>query len=105
MAKVWLITGASTGFGKELALVALARGDKVIATSRSTDRLEHLREKGAAAVRLDQNESFEHVKAAIKEALNIYGSLDIVVNNAGYVQMGMLEETTLVTALISYERI
>ncbi|KAI9874283.1 MAG: hypothetical protein M1830_009928 [Pleopsidium flavum] len=56
-AKVWLITGASSGMGKELALKALAEGDHVIATSRSIERLSDLKAKGAVTVKLDQNQS------------------------------------------------
>lgn len=89
----WLITGASTGFGYEIAAQALARGDRVIATSRSTSRLHHLKAKGAALVALDHNLSFEHIQSAVKAALEIYDGVDIVVNNAAYGQTGMLEET------------
>lgn len=101
-AKTWLITGASSGIGMELALKALACGDRVIVTSRSLGRLDHLKAKGAAPVRLDHNQSFEHVKSAVKEALGIYKGVDIIVNNAAYVQTGMLEEATYVYGVIFY---
>lgn len=90
----WLITGASSGIGYELAVCALAKGHRVIATSRSLSRLEPLKAKGAALVELDHNQSFEHVQSAIKAVLEVYQGVDIVVNNAAYVQTGMLEETT-----------
>ncbi len=86
----------------ELALKALACGDRVIVTSRSLGRLDHLKAKGAAPVRLDHNQSFEHVKSAVKEALGIYKGVDIIVNNAAYVQTGMLEEATYVYGIIFY---
>lgn len=90
----WLITGASSGIGYELAACALAKGHRVIATSRSLSRLNPLKAKGAALVELDHNQSFEHVQSAIKSALSVYQGVDIVVNNAAYVQTGILEETT-----------
>ena len=94
--RIWLITGASSGIGSDLATKALAAGDRVIATSRSVSRLTHLKDKGAAPLALDHNQSYEHVKAAVNEALKIYGGVDILVNNAAYVQTGVLEETTFV---------
>ena len=90
--KVWLITGTSSGFGKDLVLKALAKGDRVVATSRDPNRLEPLKAKGAATIRLDHNESLEQVKAAVANAVAIYGRIDIVVNNASYVHVGTLEE-------------
>ncbi len=92
--RVWLITGASAGIGKDLALKALANGDNVIATSRKVERLSTLKAKGAAAVKLDHNLPLDDVKAAMNEAVKIYGHIDILVNNAAYVQTGTLEETT-----------
>ncbi|TGJ79869.1 hypothetical protein E0Z10_g8898 [Xylaria hypoxylon] len=90
--RVWLITGASAGLGLELAKVAANRGDRVIAASRSPKKLDGL--KGIKAARLDHNEPPESVQASIKDIIAIYGTVDIVVNNAGYVQTGTVEETT-----------
>ena len=98
--RIWLITGASSGIGSDLASKALAAGDRVIATSRSVSRLAHLKAKGAAPLALDHNQSYEQVKAAVNEALKIYGGVDILVNNAAYVQTGMLEETTFVHPIL-----
>ena len=93
----WLITGASSGIGEELALKAVSAGDHVIATSRSLPRLDKLKAKGAAVLALDHNQSFSDVKTAVEEALKLApNGIDIVVNNAAYVHLGMLEETTLV---------
>ena len=92
--KVWLITGSSGGLGEELALRALSAGDKVIATSRSPSRLNQVKSAGAAVLELDQNKSLNDVKAAVEEAIKIYGTIDFFVANAGYVQGGTLEETT-----------
>ncbi|ESK94776.1 serine 3-dehydrogenase [Moniliophthora roreri MCA 2997] len=93
---VWLITGTSTGFGRELALAALRRGDKVIATARarSLSQIDDLKEKGAAALQLDVTASLEDLQAVAKKAVRIYGQIDVVVNNAGYVLVGAIEENT-----------
>ncbi|KAI1744963.1 hypothetical protein F4680DRAFT_171760 [Xylaria scruposa] len=90
--RVWLITGASSGFGLELAKVAASRGDRVIAASRSPHKLEGI--PGITAVRLDHNEPLSQVQAAMKDIIDIYGTVDVVVNNAAYVQSGTVEETT-----------
>ena len=94
--RIWLITGASQGFGLELARVALGRGDRVIATSRNPDKVKAAIEpsKNFAAARLDHNEPLPQVKAAIESILTIFGTVDVVVNNAAYVQTGMLEEVS-----------
>ncbi|KAI0976313.1 hypothetical protein F4678DRAFT_416633 [Xylaria arbuscula] len=90
--RVWLITGASAGFGLELAKIVASRGERVIAASRSPQKLAGI--EGIKAAYLDQNEPLEKVQAAIKEIIDIYGTVDIVVNNAAYVQLGTVEEST-----------
>ncbi|KAI0108403.1 NAD(P)-binding protein [Daldinia grandis] len=92
MSRVWLITGASSGFGLELAKVAAARGDRVLAATRSPSKVTPL--PGITVVRLDHNEPLPQIQAAIKEILKIYGTIDVVVNNAAYVQAGTVEEAT-----------
>lgn len=62
--RVWLITGASSGFGLELALIAAARGDKVVAATRSPQKLEHLKSKGITPARLDHNEPLPKLPTA-----------------------------------------
>ncbi|KAI0434782.1 hypothetical protein F5Y09DRAFT_217375 [Xylaria sp. FL1042] len=91
--RVWLITGASSGFGLELAKIAASGGDRVIAASRSPPKLAGL--EGIKAAYLDHNEPFEKVQAAIKDIIDIYGTVDVVVNNAAYVQTGTIEETSV----------
>ncbi|KAI0862061.1 hypothetical protein F4860DRAFT_127845 [Xylaria cubensis] len=90
--RVWLITGASSGFGLELAKIVASRGERVIAASRSPHKLEGL--SGITAVRLDQNEPLSQVQAAMKDIIDIYGTVDVVINNAAYVQTGTVEEAT-----------
>ncbi|APE16786.1 SDR family oxidoreductase [Mycolicibacterium pallens] len=92
--KVWFITGTSRGFGREWAIAALDRGDKVAATARNTDTLSDLVEKYGDAIlpiQLDVTDR-EADFAAVKQAHDHFGRLDIVVNNAGYGHFGFIEE-------------
>ena len=94
--KTWFITGTSRGFGREWAVAALDRGDRVAATARDTSSLDDLVEKyGDAILPLaldvtDRDADFD----AVKKAYEVFGSLDIVVNNAGYGHFGMVEEVS-----------
>jgi NAD(P)-dependent dehydrogenase (short-subunit alcohol dehydrogenase family) len=92
--KVWFITGASTGFGREMAQVALERGDRVVATARKPGALADLADAhpdAARAVRLDVTAPAE-VRAALDAAYSAFGRVDVLVNNAGYGTLGGLEE-------------
>lgn len=91
--RVWLITGTSSGLGTELVKAALDRGDKVIATARNADRITHLKEIGAATMQLDVTASQSELDRKAKEAIAVYGGVDVLVNNAGYTQFGTVEET------------
>ncbi|SOX52127.1 KR domain-containing protein, partial [Mycobacterium ahvazicum] len=92
--KVWFITGTSRGFGREWTIAALQRGDKVAATARNTAALDDLvAEYGDAVLPIgldvtDRDADF----AAVKQAHDHFGRLDIVVNNAGYGHFGFVEE-------------
>ena len=95
-AKVWFITGTSRGFGRIWAEAALKRGDKVAATARDTASLDALSESHGDAVlplELDVTDKAA-VDAAVKDAHDRYGRLDVVVNNAGYGLFGTIEEVT-----------
>ena len=92
--RVWVITGCSTGFGRELALAALAAGDRVLATARRPEALAELVELGAgrlSAAALDVTDPAQ-VQAAVKTALDEFGRIDVVVNNAGHGSVGAVEE-------------
>jgi len=93
---VWLITGTSSGFGRHLALALLARGEKVIATARASSlaRLQDLRDAGADTLELDVTSPLETLKDIADKAVAIHGRIDVVVNNAGYIAFGALEENT-----------
>ncbi len=96
MSKVWFITGASRGFGREFVVAALERGDKVAATARNTDTLNDLVEQYGDAVlpvQLDVTNR-DQVFAAVKTAQETFGQIDVVINNAGYGLFGTVEEIT-----------
>jgi NAD(P)-dependent dehydrogenase (short-subunit alcohol dehydrogenase family) len=94
--KTWFITGASRGFGRIWAEAALSRGDKVAATARKVEDIGDLKQRFGEAVLtlpLDVNDTGQ-VKQAVAQAHAHFGRLDIVLNNAGYSLVGMIEEGT-----------
>jgi NAD(P)-dependent dehydrogenase (short-subunit alcohol dehydrogenase family) len=96
MAKVWFITGTSKGFGRVWAEAALARGDRVVATARDVKSLAALAHRYGdrlAAMPLDVTDKAA-VDATVAAANERFGSLDIVINNAGYGLFGTIEEVS-----------
>ncbi|KAH7923192.1 NAD(P)-binding protein [Leucogyrophana mollusca] len=93
---VWLITGTSSGIGRDLTLAALKRGDKVIATARgrSISKLGDLKAQGADVLELDVTAPLENLQKIAEEAIRFHGRVDVVVNNAGYIHVGAIEEST-----------
>jgi len=92
--KTWFITGTSRGFGREWAIAALERGDRVVGTARDPSTLDDLVQKygdALLALGLDVTDR-EAVFETVRRAHEHFGRLDIVVNNAGYGQFGMVEE-------------
>ncbi len=95
--RVWLITGCSVGFGREIALAALAAGDRVMATARRPETLADLAETGGdriSTAALDVTDPAS-VQAAVDAALAVFGRIDVLVNNAGYSVIGAVEETSM----------
>ena len=93
--KVWLITGASTGFGKELAKVVIEKDDIAVATSRKQEQADDFTStgEGKLGVLIDVTDK-DQVFAGIKKTLEIYGQVDVLVNNAGYGSLGSIERNT-----------
>ena len=97
MAQTWLITGSSRGLGRALAEAVLAEGHRLVATARKPEQLTDLVERygdKVRAVALDvTNEAA--ARAAVKTAIDAFGRLDVVVNNAGYGDLSPIEDTSL----------
>lgn len=90
---VWLITGASSGFGLEIAKAAAQRGDRVIATMRHPERSALTGAQGVAItpMRLDVTDEAQ-VQQVVADVVRDFGRVDVLVNNAGYGLIGALEE-------------
>ena len=91
---VWLITGCSTGFGRELARLVLERGGKAVVTARDKTRVADLAAGAgdrALALDLDVTDA-EEVAAAVAAAHERFGHIDVLVNNAGYGYQATIEE-------------
>jgi NAD(P)-dependent dehydrogenase (short-subunit alcohol dehydrogenase family) len=92
--RVWMITGSSSGFGRAIADAVLARGDRLVATARRVEALADLADhERAHVVGLDVTDPAGR-EAAIAEAIERFGRIDVLVNNAGRTQVGAVEETT-----------
>ncbi|EJZ19670.1 SDR family NAD(P)-dependent oxidoreductase, partial [Rhizobium sp. Pop5] len=97
MSKVWLITGSSRGLGRALAEAVLAAGDNLVATARNPDQLADLSERyGGQVLTLPLDVTDEAAAAAAVEAcVARFGRLDVLVNNAGFGNVGSIEDTSL----------
>ncbi|MER7487705.1 oxidoreductase [Streptomyces sp. NPDC126497] len=96
MNKVWLITGASSGFGRAIAEAALADGDVVVGAVRRPEALEDLvaaHPDQVEALRLDVADT-AGAEAAVRDVVARHGRIDVLVNNAGRTHVGAFEETS-----------
>ncbi|MFJ1991817.1 oxidoreductase [Streptomyces asiaticus] len=96
MGKVWLVTGANSGFGRAITEAAVAAGDVVVATARRVDALSDL-----VAAHPDQVEALTldvtdiaGIEATVRDVVSRHGRVDVLVNNAGRGHVGAAEETT-----------
>ena len=92
-APVWLITGCSSGFGRQFARTALAHGFRVAATARDPITLDWLAQYGDRALRLtlDVTDAGQ-IRSAVSETEREFGRIDVLVNNAGYGYLAAVEE-------------
>ncbi len=90
--RTWLITGASRGFGAEIAKAVLAAGDRLIATARNQADLQQFdTNKDVLILSMDVTDEAQ-VKAAIATSIEKFGQIDVLVNNAGFGLLGAIEE-------------
>src|SRR6202165_5305969 len=94
MSKVWLVTGSASGLGRNIAEAVLASGDRLVATARDPRRLDDLVKKYGDQVRTAPLDVADEgaAKAAVQAAVNAFGRLDVVVNNAGYGDIAPFEQ-------------
>jgi NAD(P)-dependent dehydrogenase (short-subunit alcohol dehydrogenase family) len=96
MSKVWLVTGSASGLGREIAEAVLASGDRLLATARDSRQLNDLVERYGEQVctaLLDVADEAA-AKAAVAKAIDIFGRLDVLVNNAGYGDTAPFEQVS-----------
>lgn len=94
--RVWLITGTSQGFGRELVAAALERGDKVVATSRSPQKVAaEFPEAGDRLLALSMDLRDEkQIATVVENAVKRFGRIDVLINNAGHGLIGAIEEAS-----------
>src|SRR5580693_9339204 len=97
MAQIWLVTGSSRGLGRAIVEAGLAAGHKVLATARGIESLADLSERYGDRVKLFALDVTDEAAAAnaVKTAIDLFGSLDVVINNAGYGNLSSIEDTPL----------
>jgi len=94
--RVWFVTGASSGFGRAISEAVLEAGERLVATARDPERIRDVVErypKRARAVPLDVTDP-EGAKAAADAAVDAFGQVDVLINNAGYGILGAVEEVS-----------
>jgi NAD(P)-dependent dehydrogenase (short-subunit alcohol dehydrogenase family) len=95
MSKVWLITGCSTGFGRELAKEVLKAGDKVVVTARNTDDIKDIiadYPQASLPLKLDVTDP-ANIQSVVEQTVQQFGRIDVLVNNAGIGYFAALEES------------
>jgi NAD(P)-dependent dehydrogenase (short-subunit alcohol dehydrogenase family) len=97
MAQVWLVTGSSRGLGRAIVEAGVAAGNRVLATARQIESLRDLSERHRDRVKLFALDVTNELAAtnAVKTAIDAFGSLDVVINNAGYGNLSSVEDTAV----------
>ena len=97
MSQVWLITGSSRGLGRALAEAVMAAGHNLVATARNPAQLDDIKQRYPAnvlTISLDVTDE-QSAEQAVKATVERFGRLDVLVNNAGYGDVGSIEDTSL----------
>ena len=105
MRKTWFITGATRGFGVEIAKAAMQAGNRVVATGREPGQLQQqLGTDGdqLLSVKLDVSDAVQ-TRSAVGQAVDRFGGIDVLVNNAGYGHLGYFEENSLADVRQQFE--
>lgn len=94
--KTWLVTGSSSGLGRYIAELVLERGERLVATARQIDRLADLTAKFGDRLAVIKHDVTDELagRAAVALALQKFGSIDVLVNNAGYGRLSPFEQTS-----------
>jgi NAD(P)-dependent dehydrogenase (short-subunit alcohol dehydrogenase family) len=92
----WLITGSSRGLGRRIVEAALERGDSVVATARRPETLDDLADRYGDRLRAVAHDVRDRDQAerAVRTAVEAFGGLDVVVNNAGYADLAAIEDAS-----------
>ena len=103
MIKTWMISGCSSGLGKEMVHQLAAKGEQVVATARTISSLSYTAEyPNVLALQLDVKQK-EQIKNTVSQAIAHFGGIDVLVNNAGYGQMGALEEVSVDDMMLQFD--
>lgn len=89
---VWLVTGASAGIGAALVEEIVRRGDKVIAANRQVDQMAERASENVSLLELDITSGSKVIASKVKEAWQIFGHIDVLVNNAGIFKFAPFED-------------
>lgn len=100
--KVVIVTGASSGMGKDFAIALTKKGHKVYGAARRVEKMQDLVELGCGAIAMDVTKE-DQVVACVKEVLEKEGKIDVVINNAGYAEYGPVETTPISVARRQFE--
>ncbi|KAI5923458.1 hypothetical protein F4810DRAFT_668996 [Camillea tinctor] len=89
---VWLITGCSSGFGEQFVREILSRGDLVIATARTPEKIKHLEQPGVTVLPLDITNDQKTLNETVLKAISTHGRIDVLVNNAAFAVLSSWED-------------